>query len=211
MRSSNWDEGLNFHLRMMVQMMAAPPTDAAMTMRTVSVVRFVVDVAPLFAAEEAVGETAAFEVLVTVTRAGAAVVGSGAAVRLSDSEVEEGAAEDDDFDADDEDSEALELAETEAERLADALAVVEVPLAAGLGLAAPPAALEVAAGSLGVVAEGTAVVALVLETEAAGVAGVLGSSSTPTRGGRSAGARFEPPFEAPVLTLDWRFLIKRLS
>jgi len=35
---SNWDEGLNFHLRMMVQMRATPPTQAAMTMSTVTVV-----------------------------------------------------------------------------------------------------------------------------------------------------------------------------
>ena len=36
MRSSKLDEGLNFHLRMMVQPMAIAPTQDAMTMITVS-------------------------------------------------------------------------------------------------------------------------------------------------------------------------------
>jgi hypothetical protein len=39
-RSSNWDEGLNFHFLMTVQITAMPPTAAAMTIRTVMVVCF---------------------------------------------------------------------------------------------------------------------------------------------------------------------------
>jgi len=35
MRPSKSEEGLNFHLRMMVHPITAAPTDAAMTMRTV--------------------------------------------------------------------------------------------------------------------------------------------------------------------------------
>jgi hypothetical protein len=45
MRSSNWDEGLNFHFLMIVQMTATPPMHDAMTIRTVSVVFLVVVVA----------------------------------------------------------------------------------------------------------------------------------------------------------------------
>jgi len=36
MRPSKSEDGLNFHLRMMVHAMTAAPTDAAMTMRTVT-------------------------------------------------------------------------------------------------------------------------------------------------------------------------------
>jgi len=42
MRSSNWDEGLNFHFLMIVQMTATPAMDDAMTIRTVIVVLLVV-------------------------------------------------------------------------------------------------------------------------------------------------------------------------
>lgn len=38
MRSSNWADGLNFHLRMIVQMITAPPMQDAMTIITVTVV-----------------------------------------------------------------------------------------------------------------------------------------------------------------------------
>lgn len=48
MRSSNLSDGLNFHLRMTVQMITTAPTDAARAMRTVRVV-FVVELAPLLA------------------------------------------------------------------------------------------------------------------------------------------------------------------
>jgi len=41
MRFSKSDDGLNFHFLMMVQMTATPPIAAAMTMRTVTVVCFV--------------------------------------------------------------------------------------------------------------------------------------------------------------------------
>lgn len=51
MRSSNWDEGLNFHFLIIVQMTATPPMDDAMTMRTVKVV-FLVDAVALAAAAE---------------------------------------------------------------------------------------------------------------------------------------------------------------
>jgi len=43
MRSSNWEEARNFHFLMIVQMIAVPPTQAAMTMSTVSVVRVILD------------------------------------------------------------------------------------------------------------------------------------------------------------------------
>jgi hypothetical protein len=45
-RSSNLSDGLNFHLRMRVQMIAIPPIEAAMAMMTVKVV-LVVELAPL--------------------------------------------------------------------------------------------------------------------------------------------------------------------
>jgi len=41
MRSSNWEEARNFHFLMIVQMIAVPPTQAAITMSTVSVVRVI--------------------------------------------------------------------------------------------------------------------------------------------------------------------------
>jgi len=41
-------DGLNFHLRMTVQMITIPPTEAARAIRTVRVV-FVVELAPLVA------------------------------------------------------------------------------------------------------------------------------------------------------------------
>ena len=46
MRSSNLSDGLNFHLRMRVQMIAIPPIEAANAMTMVRVV-FVVEVAPV--------------------------------------------------------------------------------------------------------------------------------------------------------------------
>jgi hypothetical protein len=55
-RSSNWDEGLNFHFLMTVQITATPPTAAAMTIRTVMVVCFP---EPLVGAAEDVAEAAA--------------------------------------------------------------------------------------------------------------------------------------------------------
>jgi hypothetical protein len=63
-RSSNWDEGLNFHFLMTVQIMATPPTAAAMTIRTVMVVCFPVSLA---GAAEDVAEAAEAAVLVTKT------------------------------------------------------------------------------------------------------------------------------------------------
>ena len=46
MRSSNLSDGLNFHLRMRVQIIAILPIEAAMAMMTVKVV-LVVELAPL--------------------------------------------------------------------------------------------------------------------------------------------------------------------
>jgi len=43
MRSSNWEDVRNFHFLMIVQMIAVPPTHAAMTMSTVNVVRVILD------------------------------------------------------------------------------------------------------------------------------------------------------------------------
>jgi hypothetical protein len=63
-RSSNWDEGLNFHFLMTVQITATPPTAAAMTIRTVMVVCFPVSLA---GAAEDVAEAAEAAVLVTKT------------------------------------------------------------------------------------------------------------------------------------------------
>ena len=42
-------DGLNFHLRMMVQIITIPPTEAARAMRTIKVVLVVVEVEPLVA------------------------------------------------------------------------------------------------------------------------------------------------------------------
>jgi hypothetical protein len=57
MRSSNWDDGLNFHFLMIVQMTAIPPMHDAMTMRTVRVV-FLVDVVAPAAEAGAVADAA---------------------------------------------------------------------------------------------------------------------------------------------------------
>jgi hypothetical protein len=131
MRSSNCDDGLNFHLRMIVQIIPAPPTDAAITMNTVSVVRFVVDVALVFAAEEALGDGMALEMLMTVTRepvVAATLVG--ASVRLSVSEVGAGVGEE--VVLVDEDELVVLLEEADDERLAvltdpvDCVALVDV-------------------------------------------------------------------------------------
>lgn len=50
MRSSNWEDAENFHFLMMVQMMAVPATQDAMTMRIVIVVRVTLE------ADEAVAD-----------------------------------------------------------------------------------------------------------------------------------------------------------
>jgi len=48
MRSSNWEDARNFHFLMIVQRIAVPPTQAAIIMSTVNVVRVIL-------AEEEVG------------------------------------------------------------------------------------------------------------------------------------------------------------
>jgi len=53
MRSSNWEDVRSFHFLMTVQMMAVPPTHAAMTTSTVNVARVILDAD---SEEEAVGE-----------------------------------------------------------------------------------------------------------------------------------------------------------
>jgi len=45
MRSSNWADGLNFHFRIRVQIIATPATQEAITIIIVIVVRLVVEVA----------------------------------------------------------------------------------------------------------------------------------------------------------------------
>jgi hypothetical protein len=65
MRFSKSEDGLNFHFLMMVQMTATPPMAAAMTMRTVTVVCFV-----LSAGAGAEVEDAATPVLVAKTSVG---------------------------------------------------------------------------------------------------------------------------------------------
>jgi len=62
MRSSNLSDGLNFHLRMRVQITAMAPIEAARAIITVKVV-FVVEVAPLVGGTVAV-ELASEEVTV---------------------------------------------------------------------------------------------------------------------------------------------------
>lgn len=77
MRSSNWDEGLNFHFRMMVHKMATPPMLDAITISTVIVVRLADDdVSACCGAADAVAEAAAPAVCVTVFVVLASEVGS---------------------------------------------------------------------------------------------------------------------------------------
>jgi len=57
MRSSNWDEGLNFHFLIIVQMTATPAIDDAITMRMVMVVLLVDEVVPT-GAEAVVADSA---------------------------------------------------------------------------------------------------------------------------------------------------------
>jgi len=65
MRSSNWDDVRSFHFLMIVHMIAVPPTHAAMTIRTVNVVRVILDDDEVGAAE-VLGE-ASDACVVTVT------------------------------------------------------------------------------------------------------------------------------------------------
>jgi hypothetical protein len=105
MRSSNWEDLLNFHFLMIVQMMATPPTLAAITMSTVNVVRVILE-ALLVATAEVVAEAAAAAVVmvtcelegsITALVSGAAeVVGRATLVvfgRIDEDEVEESEAE----------------------------------------------------------------------------------------------------------------------
>lgn len=66
MRSSNEDDAENFHFLMIVQMMATPATEAAMTMRMVTVVRVTLDAPEVLAGAEVVAEASEASV-VTVT------------------------------------------------------------------------------------------------------------------------------------------------
>jgi len=61
-RSSKDEDALNFHFLIMVQMMATPPTEAAITMRIVTVVR-----AMVLAEPEATAEVVAAAALPAVT------------------------------------------------------------------------------------------------------------------------------------------------
>lgn len=62
-RSSNLSDGLNFHLRIRVQIIAIPPIEAARAMMMVNVV-FVVELAPLVGVTVPVVELASEEVTV---------------------------------------------------------------------------------------------------------------------------------------------------
>ena len=66
MRSSNEDDAENFHFLMIVQIMAAPATEAAITIRMMIVVRVTLDDDEVLAADEAVAEASEASV-VTVT------------------------------------------------------------------------------------------------------------------------------------------------
>ena len=72
MRSSNSAEGLKFHLRMMVQIMIAPPTHDAITIITVRVVFPIPpeDVAPLVDASAEAEADVSARVFVRVTVVG---------------------------------------------------------------------------------------------------------------------------------------------
>lgn len=107
MRSSNEDDAENFHFLMIVQIMAAPATEAAMTMRIVTVVRVTLDDDEALAADEAVAEASEASV-VTVT------FGSALDTRgVVEEAVVRGKADDEILRAADEDEEVEEVLETE--------------------------------------------------------------------------------------------------
>jgi hypothetical protein len=64
MRSSNWEDARNFHFLMIVQIIAVPPTQAAMTISTVNVVRVIL----------AADEVGADEVVADAADAGVVIV-----------------------------------------------------------------------------------------------------------------------------------------
>jgi len=113
MRSSNWEDALNFHFLMIVQMIAVPPTTDAITMSTVNVVRLILDDDDEAAAVDEADASDASVVTVTlgVDMGTIAVVGRvvlGAAVVRGATETEEDV--DDDAGADElEDELLLEL------------------------------------------------------------------------------------------------------
>lgn len=108
MRSSNEDDAENFHFLMIVQIMAAPATEAAMTMRIVTVVRVTLDDDDeALAADEAVAEASEASV-VTVTL-GFALDTRG----VVEEAVVRGKADDEILRATDEDEEVEEVLETE--------------------------------------------------------------------------------------------------
>jgi hypothetical protein len=76
MRSSNWEDARNFHFLMIVQMIAVPPTQAATTMSTVSVVRVIL-AADETGAAEADAEADVCVVIVTFALDGVTVTGVG--------------------------------------------------------------------------------------------------------------------------------------
>jgi len=66
MRSSNWEEARNFHFLMIVQMIAVPPTQAAITMSTVSVVRVILADDDDEGADDAVADASDASVVIVV-------------------------------------------------------------------------------------------------------------------------------------------------
>ena len=94
MRSSNWDEGLNFHLRMMVHMSAVPPMQEAITMSMVIAVWEMdelpdfLDVSELAEAVAAAAETELKTVFTAAAEdAAAASEDADACTKLTDCEV----------------------------------------------------------------------------------------------------------------------------
>jgi len=98
-RVSNWDEGLNFHFRMMVHMRATPAIQAAMTMSTVTVVLRlellegcpvdVADAAPAAVLVTKMADTLRLLVVVTIAGVWATTAGTETVVDREDVEEED--------------------------------------------------------------------------------------------------------------------------
>jgi len=161
MRSSKLDEGLNFHLRMMVQMMAVPAMHEATTIRTVYVVLFdEVDARAFCWLDELEGVAALKEeVLTTVTGsiagAWAVSVVTAALVEVGGAVVDAEVAEEaDEAETDDADEDAALLADADAELLAlaaldaDEADAAEVALAVAEVVSVPAAAVDAPAAAV---------------------------------------------------------------
>jgi len=110
MRSSNWEDVRNFHFLMIVHKMAIPPTDAAMTMSTIKVVRVILDDDPE-AVAGVVGEALdACVVTVTWALVGVATTGESVTAVIDGRDVLDKDELDDDNDEDVLEKEELELA-----------------------------------------------------------------------------------------------------